>query len=130
MSIPQSLVEAARIDGAGDFCIWAKVVMPLSTAAVAVFILFTGVGYWNSWFSAMIYIKDRAKFPLQLFLREILVTSSTNDMIDNAATGQEASLEEVIKYATIIVATAPILMVYPFLQKYFVKGVMVGAVKG
>ena len=130
MSIPQSLVEAARIDGAGDFCIWAMVVMPLSSAAVAVFILFTGVGYWNSWFSAMIYIKDRAKFPLQLFLREILVTSSTNDMIDNAATGQEASLEEVIKYATIIVATAPILMVYPFLQKYFVKGVMVGAVKG
>ncbi len=130
MSIPDSLLEAAKIDGANDVQIWAKIVMPLSTATVAVFVLFTGVMFWNSWFSAMIYLKKRTLFPLQLFLREILVNSSTNEMIDNAGAGERASLEEVVKYATIIVATIPVLCIYPFLQKYFVNGVMVGAVKG
>lgn len=130
LGIPQSLTEAAKIDGAGDMRIWARIVMPLSGATIAVFVLFTAVAFWNSWFSAMIYLRDRNMFPLQLFLREILVESATNEMIDDVASGEEASLEEVIKYATIIVATVPILMVYPFVQKYFVKGVMVGAVKG
>lgn len=130
LGIPSSLTEAAKIDGAGDFRIWARIVMPLSGATIAVFILFTGVAFWNSWFSAMIYLRNRNLFPLQLFLREILVQSSTNDMMTEAVSGQEASLEEVVKYATIVVATVPILMIYPFMQKYFVKGVMVGAVKG
>ena len=130
MSIPDSLIEAAKIDGASEFRVWARIVMPLSMATIAVFLLFTGVGFWNSWFSALIYIKDRAKFPLQLFLREILVNNSTNNMMSDTMAGEAASIEDVIKYATIVVATIPVLMIYPFMQKYFVNGVMIGAVKG
>lgn len=130
MSLPDSLIEAARLDGASEMLILVRLVIPLSISTVAVFLLFTGVGFWNNWFNAMIYIKDRTKFPLQLFLREILVVNSTNDMMTNAGSGQSASLAEVIKYATIVVATVPVLCVYPFLQKYFVTGMMIGAVKG
>lgn len=130
LSIPDSITEAATIDGANDFIIWSRIIMPLSTATIAVFVLYTGVAYWNGWFNAMIYLKDRKLYPLQLFLREIIVNSSTSDMANNMGTGQSASLEEVIKYSTIIVSTVPILCIYPFVQKYFVNGVMIGAVKG
>lgn len=130
LSIPDSLIEAAKIDGASEPFILVRIVVPLAVSTIAVFLLFTGVGFWNSWFNAMIYIKNRTKFPLQLFLREILVTNSTNDMMTNAGNDAGASLAEVIKYSTIVVATVPVLMIYPFLQKYFVNGVMIGAVKG
>lgn len=129
-SVPESLIEAAKIDGASEFRIYARIVLPLSGATIAVFFLFTGVQYWNMWFNAMVYLQDRSLFPLQLFLREILVTNNTDAMMLGSAAGARASLKEIIKYATIVVSTLPILAIYPFVQKYFVSGVMIGAVKG
>ena len=129
-SVPESLIEAAKIDGASEFRIYARIVLPLSGATIAVFFLFTGVQYWNSWFNAMIYLQDRSKFPLQLFLREILVANNSDTMTQGAGTSSRAALKEIIKYSTIVVSTLPILAIYPFVQKYFVNGVMIGAVKG
>lgn len=130
-AIPASIEEAATIDGANQFQIFTKIVLPLSMSVIAVMILYYGVAKWNAWFEAMIYLRDRNLYPLQLVLREILIANSTEDMMltldVSSADGQKVS--ESIKYATIVVATIPILCVYPFLQKYFVKGVMVGSVK-
>lgn len=130
--IPQSLEEAAKVDGANDLYILLRVVIPLSMPVIAVMILYYGVAHWNSWFQAMIYLRNRNLFPLQLFLREILIASQTSDMMNtmDIGTADAQRVTEAVKYATIVVATIPILCVYPFLQKYFVKGVMVGAVKG
>lgn len=130
MGIPDSLSEAATIDGAGDFHIYARIVMPLSGATIAVIVLFVAVATWNSWFNAMIYIKDRDLFPLQLFLREILVNADSNKMLEGTDSGEVAVSRKVIEHATVIVATVPVLCIYPFIQKYFVNGVMIGAVKG
>lgn len=127
--IPSSLEEAAKIDGAGHVRILFQVIMPLSKAILAVMVLYYAVAHWNAWFEASIYLKTREKYPLQLVLREILISNDTNSMANASATDQEA-IGESIKYATIIYATVPILCVYPFLQKYFTKGVMIGAVKG
>lgn len=130
--IPVGLEEAALIDGANDWQIFIKVILPLSKPVLAVMVLYYGVGIWNSWFEPMLYLRDRTKFPLQLFLREIL-------MQNTPASGQKASLSELqadslytelLQYTTMVVSTLPILCVYPFLQKYFVKGVMIGSVKG
>lgn len=129
-SVPESLIEAAKIDGASEFRIYARIVVPLSGATIAVFFLFTGVQYWNSWFNAMIYLQDRSKFPLQLFLREILVANNSDSMTQGVGANSRAALKEIIKYSTIVVSTLPILAIYPFVQKYFVNGVMIGAVKG
>lgn len=129
-SIPESLFESARIDGAQDFTILFRIVIPLSMPVIAVMILFYSVGHWNAWFGAMIYLRDRALFPLQLILREILIQNSTQFIGNDASAGDMEAVGESIKYATIIVATVPILVVYPFLQKYFVKGVMIGSIKG
>lgn len=128
-SIPASIEESAYIDGASAFTVLFKFVIPLSKAAIAVQILFYGVGIWNSWFNAMIYLKDRNLYPIQLILREILIDSSA-ELTAGSGAGDKASLSDVIKYATVVITTVPILCVYPFLQKYFVKGVMIGAVKG
>lgn len=128
-SIPESLEESARIDGAQDFTILFRIVMPLSLPTVAIIILFYGVSKWNAWFYAMVFLRDRQLYPLQLILREILVLSSTSDMVTDMYANKDL-FSETIKYATIIVATVPILCVYPFIQKYFVKGIMIGAVKG
>ena len=128
--IPVSLEEAAIIDGANDLKVFTSVTIPLSKAVIAVMILYYGVGYWNSWFNAMIYLNDRTKFPLQLVLREILIVNDTNSMSGAGTSDQDFAIAESIKYAVIVVATVPILCIYPFLQKYFVKGVMIGAVKG
>jgi putative aldouronate transport system permease protein len=130
MGIPESLEEAARIDGANDMVILFKVVLPLSLPVISVMVLFYGVGHWNSWFGAMLYLRDRGLYPLQLILREILIFSSTDDMMVSLGTRRGQDMSEIIKYATIMVATVPILAIYPFMQKYFVKGVMVGAIKG
>ena len=127
--IPYSLDESARIDGAGDWTILFRIVMPLSLPVLAVMILFYGVSHWNSWFGAMIYLQDRSLFPMQLILREILISNDTTSMTIDASAADVARIGQTIKYATIIIATVPVLMLYPFLQKYFVKGVMIGAIK-
>ena len=129
-SIPDSLEESAQIDGAGHFTILFKIIIPVSQAVVAVMILYYAVAHWNSWFNAMLFINDRDKFPLQLILREILISNDTDTMTQMVDSASTAFLSETIKYAVIVVATVPILAIYPFLQKYFVKGVMVGSVKG
>lgn len=128
--IPRELVESASIEGAGHWRILFTIFLPLSGTILAVIGLYYGVSYWNSWFNAMLYIKDREKFPLQLILREILLQNSTGDMMGGSDLSEASQISEAIKYAVIVIATLPILCVYPFLQKYFVKGVMVGAVKG
>ncbi len=127
--IPYELEEAARMDGANDFTILFRIVIPLSMPVVAVMILFYAVGHWNAFFSAMVYLRTRELYPLQLILREILISNSTDVMTAGVASGDVMPIGETIKYATIMVATVPILFVYPFLQRYFVKGVMIGAIK-
>ena len=130
-SIPDSLIESAWMDGANDFTILFRIVIPLSLPVMAVMVLFYGVNHWNAWFGAMIYLRDRSLFPLQLILREILIQNSTAYMSgDDVALEDVEAVAESIKYATIIVATLPILVAYPFLQKYFVKGLMIGSIKG
>ncbi|MDF2670947.1 MAG: sugar transporter permease [Paenibacillus sp.] len=128
--VPVSLEESAKLDGANDFTVLFRIILPLSMPVVAVMILFYGVGHWNAWFNAMIYLRTRDLYPLQLILREILITNSTDSMMTGVGGGDKMPIGETIKYATIIVATLPILCLYPFLQKYFVKGVMIGAIKG
>lgn len=128
-SIPDAFEEAARIDGANDFTILLRIILPLSMPVVAVMILFYSVAHWNAFFSAMIYLRSRELYPLQIVLREILVTSNVEYMTAGIASGDVMPIGETIKYATIVVATLPILCIYPFLQRYFVKGVMIGAIK-
>ncbi len=124
--VPASLTESATIDGAGHVRILTTIMAPLTKGTLAVIALYYAVAYWNSWFPAFIYLRDKSLFPLQLVLRQILMQEETNSMAaENIAISSNA-----VKYATIVVATLPILCVYPFLQRYFVKGVMVGAVKG
>lgn len=128
--IPDSLEESAKLDGATHLQILFKIIIPLCGPTIAVLVLYYGVAHWNSWFSAAIYLRDRAKFPLQLFLREMLTSDSLDSMMMNSDMEDKAMLAETIKYAVIVVSTLPILCLYPFLQKYFVKGVMIGSVKG
>ncbi|NHN29356.1 carbohydrate ABC transporter permease [Paenibacillus agricola] len=130
MSVPDSLEESAKIDGANHFTILFKIIIPLSMPVIAVMILYYAVEKWNGWFYASIFLKDRELFPLQLTLREILLANQTDSMSAGASAGDQLQIGETIKYATIMVATVPILCVYPFVQKYFVKGVMIGALKG
>lgn len=126
-AIPDSLVEAAQIDGASHVRILRSIVLPLSKATIAVLVLYYGVEKWNGWFWASCIIRDRELLPLQVILREILL-SSTQSM-QMGSTGDTEAIGITIRYATIIVATVPILCIYPFIQKYFTKGVMIGAVK-
>jgi putative aldouronate transport system permease protein len=127
-AVPVSLEESARLDGANDFTILLRVVLPLSLPVVAVMILFYGVVNWNAWFNALIYMRDRGHYPLQLILREILINNSTESMTAHSS-GDKLQVALTIKYATVIVATGPIMVLYPYLQKFFVKGVMIGAIK-
>ena len=130
-ALPDSLMESAKIDGANDFFIMLRIAIPLALPSIAVIVLYYAVGHWNSWFNAMLYLKTRSKFPLSIILREILISNSTETMTAaSGASGDTAPLAETIKFATTVVAIVPILIVYPFLQKYFVKGMMIGAVKG
>ncbi|WP_040948261.1 carbohydrate ABC transporter permease [Gorillibacterium massiliense] len=130
MGIPDALEESAKIDGANHFTILFRIIIPLSMPVIAVMILYYAVDKWNGWFYASIFIKSREKFPLQLVLREILISNSTDNMSAGASAGDRFQIGETIKYATIMVATVPILCVYPFVQRFFVKGVMVGSLKG
>ncbi len=128
-SVPVSLEESAKIDGANEWVILFRMIIPLSMPVISVMILWYAVGHWNSYFSALIYLRSRELYPLQLVLREILVTNSTDSMMTGAGAADKEPIGETIKYATIIISTLPILCLYPFLQKYFVKGVMIGALK-
>ncbi|MCL2059616.1 MAG: carbohydrate ABC transporter permease [Oscillospiraceae bacterium] len=126
-TVPISLEESAKLDGATHLQICFRIIVPLSLPVIAVITLYYGVYHWNAWYHAMIFIRTRDLYPLQLILREILIANQTDNMM--VESGIVAALGEAIKYATIIVATLPVLCVYPFLQRYFVKGIMIGAVK-
>ena len=132
-AIPPALEESARIDGAGDMRILINVVLPLSGAALATITLFYVVGNWGAWYNALVYLQDRRDlYPLQMFLREMLIEDKTTDAYMNSLSGSSANvhlIKEITKYSVIIVSTLPILVVYPFIQKYFVKGVMLGSIK-
>lgn len=132
-NIPDELHDAAIIDGCGNGKFFFRIVLPLSKAIAAVMVLYIAVGHWNSYFSAMMYLTDASKHPLQVYLREVLVMSSSlanNLQLDPEELERMENMSMIIKYSIIVVSTAPILCVYPFVQKYFVKGVMIGSVKG
>lgn len=130
MNIPEEIVESSVLDGASHLTILFRIFLPLSLPVVAVMVLYYGVGHWNAWFNAMLFIRDRDLYPLQLVLRDILVQNDTESMLIGSDSFDKGLVAETIKYAVIIVATVPILALYPFLQKYFVKGMMIGALKG
>lgn len=129
-SIPWELQEAAHIDGCSNWRLLINIILPLSKPILAVMVLFYAVGHWNSFFNALIYIRDEGKYPLQLVLREILLISQTDAVDGNVGLENKVLLAESIKYAVIIVASLPILIMYPFVQRHFVKGVMIGSIKG
>jgi putative aldouronate transport system permease protein len=129
-AIPESLEESAFIDGANELQTLLRILLPLSKPVIAVMVLYYGVAHWNSWFSALVYLHNRRLFPLQMILREMLIYGSENREAVGSGSGDIMAVGETIRYAIIVVATLPILSVYPFLQKYFTKGVMIGAVKG
>ena len=132
-TIPDSLEESAKIDGANDFSVLFRIILPVAAPVVATMVLFYGVSRWNGYFYVMIFLRDRIKFPISLILREILIANSAETMIGGGEAGSMGDHERIadtIKFATTVVATVPILLLYPFLQKYFVKGAMIGSVKG
>jgi len=130
-NIPHELYESAMIDGCNNIRMLYNIVLPLSKAIIAVLVVFYGVARWNSYFEALIYLRNEELFPLQIILRDILLLGQTEQMGSNeVGMGDKIKMAEAIKYSVIVVSSLPILMVYPFVQKYFVKGVMIGAVKG
>ena len=131
-NLPHELFEAACLDGCSDAAYFRKVVLPLSKAVLAVIALFSAVAHWNSYFNAMMYLNTRSLLPLQLILRDVLVMNQVDlTMLGETVQARSAAnLAHVLKYSLIVVATAPILCLYPFLQKYFVTGVMIGSLKG
>ena len=131
-AVPDALEESARLDGANDLIILFQILVPVVKATIAVIALYYVVGEWNSWFNAMIYLRDNSKRPLQLFLREILVNNQMTESmdIDPDILERKQGLADVLKYSLILVSTVPVLCVYPFAQKYFVQGVMIGSLKG
>ena len=132
MGVPDSLEESARLDGANDWTILWRIFFPLSQATIAVITLFYAVYWWNNWFNPSLFLRSKSMYPLQLRLREILIQNDNTSMQGVGAMGttQTEQYRLLVKYCTIIVATVPILVAYPFLQRYFVKGVMIGSIKG
>lgn len=131
-SIPRELLEASQIDGCSDARYFWSVVLPLSKAIVAVITLYYAVGHWNAYFNAMLYLSDRDMYPLQLVLREILISSrmDLSEITDPELLATMVGLENLLKYSLIVVSSLPIIALYPFVQKYFIKGVMIGSLKG
>jgi putative aldouronate transport system permease protein len=131
-SIPSELLEAAQLDGCNDFQFLWRIVMPLSAPLIAVLSLFYAVGHWNEYFNALIFLSNKELFPLQLYLRDILVNSSidTSMLRDVATISERQGLQQLLKYALIVVASVPVLALYPFVQKHFVKGMLIGGIKG
>ena len=128
--VTDEMVEAAAMDGANDLSILWNVVLPLSTPVIAVITLFYAVGHWNDFFSALIYLRDQSLYPLQVVLQQIVTTGSQMQMTGGKTASERALFAHTIKYAVIMVGTLPIMVIYPFVQRYFVKGVMLGALKG
>lgn len=131
-NIPHELLEAAQIDGCNDARFFFTMVLPLSKAIIAVLVLFYAIGHWNAYFNAFLYLTNRNLFPLQLFLREILIanTIDTSQIVDPELAAAKQGLADLLKYSLIIVSTVPVMCLYPFVQKYFVKGIMIGSIKG
>ena len=130
-SIPREMYESAMIDGSGDIRTLVSIVLPLSTAILAVLVLYYAVDYWNAYFNALIYLNDDNLYPLQIIIRNILLIGQTEQMGSNSVgMGDKLKMAEAIKYSVIVVSSVPVLLIYPFVQKYFTKGVMIGAVKG
>ena len=131
-SLPDELLEAAYIDGCSDARYFVRIVLPLSGATIAVLALYYAVGHWNSYFSAFMYLSDRSKYPLQIVLREILIMGqiAESDITDLDSAERIQGLSQLLKYALIVISSAPMMLIYPFAQKYFVKGVMIGSLKG
>lgn len=130
LSLPFELEESAQIDGANHLTVLLRIVIPLSMPVISVIMLYTAADKWNMWFIPSLFIQDRTLYPLQLVLREILINNGTDNISFGAGVGEARNIGETIKYATIVIATMPILCIYPFLQKYFVKSAFLGAVKG
>ncbi len=128
--VPVSLEESAKIDGANDVVVLFRIFIPVSSAVIAVMVLLYAVGQWNSWFNAMIFLRTRSLYPLQLILKEILVQNDTSRIMTIADQSDMSLYKPLVKYCTVIVSIVPIIVIYPFIQKYFVKGMMLGAVKG
>lgn len=130
-SVPESVIESAKIDGARDWRIVWTIVVPMAQASVAVIALFYAVRMWNEWFNPSLFISSKSKYPLQLLLREILLQNDTSSMTQLGVVGQtqQESYRLLVKYCTIMVATVPILLLYPFLQRYFIQGIMIGSLK-
>lgn len=131
--IPKDLKEAARVEGCSNIGVFTKIVLPLSKSIIAVMVIFYSVGHWNEYFNALLYITDKAKQPLQVILRDILISNELTEMMGNVNqlnTETRAMIAEGMKYSTIVLSSLPMILLYPFFQKYFVKGVMVGSVKG
>ena len=129
-SIPDGLIEAAKIDGAGSFTTFFSVVIPLSKAVIAVMALYYAVGQWNSYFNAMIFLQDESMYPLQLVLKEILIASESTVGGSGETILEQYRLANQLKYVSVIVSSVPVLCLYPFVQKYFAQGVMIGSLKG
>jgi multiple sugar transport system permease protein/putative aldouronate transport system permease protein len=131
-SLPQELLEAAQLDGCSDIQYLIQIVLPLSKPIIAVMCLFYAVGHWNEFFNALIFLANKELFPLQLILRDILVANTVDlNLLEDAKTmAAKAGMRDLLKFALIVVASGPVLMIYPFVQKYFVKGLMIGAIKG
>ena len=129
-SISENLVEAARIDGAGEFRIFFSLILPLSKAILAVMALYYAVGQWNSYFNAMIFLQDESLYPLQLVLKEILIASESTMGGSGETILEQYRLANQIKYVSVIVSSAPVILLYPFVQKYFAQGVLIGSLKG
>jgi len=129
-TIPGEMEDSAKIDGAGHLKFLWSICLPLVKPMLAVILLYYSVGYWNSWFHASMFLNDRRMFPIQLVLREILILSDASSMTTMVQSAEVEAISETIKYAIIIVSTLPILFAYPFLQRFFEKGIMIGAIKG
>ena len=129
-ALPDALMEAAKLDGASHFQRILNVVVPLTGATSAVMMLYYAVGHWNAWFNASLYIQSPSRFPLQLVLRQVLILGEDSEIASGMDAGSEIAAATVIKYALIVISTVPIMLLYPFLQRFFVKGVMIGSVKG
>ncbi|MFS0724237.1 carbohydrate ABC transporter permease [Paenibacillus sp. 1P07SE] len=129
-TIPIEMLEASKVDGCNNTRFFLRIVLPLSLPIIAVMVLFSAVVHWNSYFSALIYLRDESKYPLQMVLREILVRNSAQELMNVEDAAAQQDFSELIKYGVVIVSSLPVLILYPFVQRFFIKGVMIGSIKG
>lgn len=128
--VPEEICEAARIDGASEIRMMVQISIPLIKATLAIILLYYAVGHWNSWFSAMAFIRDRSKYPLQLIIRELLVVNDTSQLVPGGLTNADTlNYGTLVKYTTAVISMIPMMILFPFVQKYFTQGVLIGAIK-